>query len=351
MTGKVEIFAAHIGKAGAATALIDQFNSSSEGFTLINQCAQTTAAVASVLSITAITPGLMPFVSTSAHILAGTTTLLKIVADSQTTKGFKWGDVASLFGNVVGVVASVTLLAGTTVGAVPLAGFAILAGGAALINSNVAENLYNNVLKPLWDNNFKDQPNATYDNHWISPDLKIVPLSQIQSHYENNIAMVVWDPATDDISVGAVPWDKRDNPNGQSLSDQEAVEVPLPFEPADCPPPPPPPPPPPAPEPEGGGGDGAGGSVAPVGGGGFGDGGVGSAGAGAGGSGGSGGGAGVGAGGGGSSGGGASQGISLESINDVPQPNPPEHREPFDPEPDDNDDRKDDYNCSQDNYN
>lgn len=259
MTKTVEIFAAHVGKGVAATALVDQYNTNKTGFSLINQCAQTSAAVASVASITTITTGFMPFLSLSAHVLPGTTTLLKIVAEFNTDDGPDRGDILNLVGNVAGVVGSIVLLGGITAGATPLAFAAITIGGFSILNSDVAKSLYDAVILPFWEKNFKDQPNATYPDHWIAPDLKLVPLSEIQTYYENNIAMVMWDPATDAISIGKLPWEQA-----QAADSVGESEIALPagvLVPATCLPPPTPdiePDPAPedssGPEPAGGGG-------------------------------------------------------------------------------------------------
>lgn len=77
----------------------------------------------------------MPFVSGTAHLFAGTTTLLKIMADSKTEKGFDQGDLLTLTGNVAGVIGSVILLGGITAGAAPLAVAAILIEGATILTS------------------------------------------------------------------------------------------------------------------------------------------------------------------------------------------------------------------------
>jgi len=254
MSKKIEIFAAHIGKGEAATALADQFNTNRKGFHLINQCAQTVATVTSISSITAVTPGFMPFVSGTAHVLAGTTTFLKIMADSNTEEGFDPGDLLTLTGNVAGVIGSVILLGGLRAGATPLAVAAILLGGASILTSDVAKNFLKNVITPFWEKNFKDTPDASYTEHWIAPDLKLASLAEIQASYENKIGMVVWDPATDEVTVASIPWEKRENPSGEELIAQGAAPIGvLPLIAPTCRPPEPP-----APEPEVGEGSNAG---------------------------------------------------------------------------------------------
>jgi hypothetical protein len=225
MSTKIEIFAAHIGKGAAATALADQFNTNEKGFTLINQCAQTIATVTSISSITAVTPGFMPFVSGTAHVFAGTTTFLKIIAESQTEEGFDPGDLLTLTGNVAGVIGSVILLGGLTAGTAPLALAAIVIGGATVLTSDVAKNFLKTVIIPFWEKNFKETPGASYTDHWIAPDLKLASLAEIQASYENKIGMVVWDPATDEVTVASVPWDKRESPGGEESNAQGASPI------------------------------------------------------------------------------------------------------------------------------
>lgn len=63
--------------------------------------------------------------------------------------------------------------------------------------------------------------------------------------------MVVWDPATDGVTIASVPWDKRESPGGEDPNAQEAAPIGvLPLTAPTCPPPPPPVPEP-EPEPQG----------------------------------------------------------------------------------------------------
>ena len=123
MTNRVEIFVAmvdRVGKpgfqAGAASAIHDQFNTDKEGFSLVVQIAQTTTAVASVLSVTRMTAGAVPFINIVTNSLAGTVTFLKIVAEYRENQKLNYGDVVSLVGNVAGVVAGFALLSGAPPG-------------------------------------------------------------------------------------------------------------------------------------------------------------------------------------------------------------------------------------------
>ncbi|MFJ3485867.1 hypothetical protein ACIPL1_21105 [Pseudomonas sp. NPDC090202] len=169
MSKKIEIFAAHIGKGSAATALADQFKTNEKGFHLINQCAQTVATVTSIFSITAVTPGFMPFVSGTAHVFAGTATFLKIIAESKTEEGFDPGDLLTLTGNVAGVIGSVVLLGGITAGATPLALAAILIGGLSVLNSEVAKKFFKNVIVPFWEKKLQRHPRCELHRSLDSP--------------------------------------------------------------------------------------------------------------------------------------------------------------------------------------
>lgn len=67
MTNRVEIFVAivdRVGKpgfqAGAASAIHDQFKTNKDGFSLVVQGAQTSTAIASVLSVGMMTAGAAP---------------------------------------------------------------------------------------------------------------------------------------------------------------------------------------------------------------------------------------------------------------------------------------------------
>ncbi|MDD2150858.1 hypothetical protein NPS52_09440 [Pseudomonas putida] len=89
-----------VNNAGAAAAIHDQFNSDKTGFSLVIQAAQTTTAIASVISITHFAVGAVPFINIVTNTLSGTVTFLKIAADFKEGAEIKRGDVISLAGNV-----------------------------------------------------------------------------------------------------------------------------------------------------------------------------------------------------------------------------------------------------------
>lgn len=185
-----------VGAAAAGTSLIDQYNSDKKGFALVNQSAQTGAAVAGVISIVKLTAGFTPFLNIKTNTLAATTVFLKITAQYRTDKSFETGDILSLVGNVAGVVGSVILLTGAAQASLPFVAMGIGANVAGIVLSDVATKLYAALLKPLWERHFRANPKSAYPTYWVAPDLKLVSLAQIDSLYGNRIAVNQWDPST-----------------------------------------------------------------------------------------------------------------------------------------------------------
>jgi hypothetical protein len=211
-----------VSDVAASAALIDQFNSNEEGFALVNQSAQTAASVANVVSITAITAGFIPFVSINANVFAGTLTFLKISADLKAGKPLSPGDAFALLGNVAGIVAGGLILAGTAIGVGAVGGIAIFAGVGSIVNTAVAKSVFEKFIQPLWDKYFKDTPEATYSDHWVSPDLQLLPRARIISDHNGRIAEIVWDPATNALSLSSteIPPD-LEPPNVQPVTPVE----------------------------------------------------------------------------------------------------------------------------------
>ncbi|MFJ2545630.1 hypothetical protein ACIOVF_04075 [Pseudomonas sp. NPDC087612] len=208
MSGKMDIFIGVVDKpaatGGAATSLVDQFNSNKNGFQLINQNAQTAATVTGVISVTAMTNGFVPFLNVTTNTFAATTTFLKVTADFKEGKPIQPGDVLSLVGNVVGIAASITIMA-TAVGTAGLllTGIAVTVNVLGMINSDAVKNLYKATVQPLWNRYFKDNPAASYPDYWVAPDLKLATLAEIQSVYANKIAANHWDPRTNQVGLGS----------------------------------------------------------------------------------------------------------------------------------------------------
>lgn len=217
MTRTVEILVAVVSKAegpvaGAAgsTLIIDQYNADMKGFELVNQSAQIGAAVASVLSITNLTAGFVPFLNVNTNLLAGTTTFLKIVADYKTNNEFKKGDVIALVGNVAGVVAGITLMAGMTSVGTLFAGAALTANLFGVLSSDTVQNLYQSVAASVIDF-FHENNSADAPNYWVAPDLKVVSWREIANNYSSRIAVANWTPESNSVVVGSVVFDAEDS--------------------------------------------------------------------------------------------------------------------------------------------
>ncbi|MDZ3996247.1 hypothetical protein [Pseudomonas sp. Teo4] len=206
MTNRIEIFVGmvdRVGKpgsqAGAAAAVHDQFKTDQKGFSLIVQSTQTGAAVASVLSVTQMTAGSVPFINIATNTLAGTVTFLKIVAEYKSDAKLNHGDVISLVGNAAGVVASFALLAA----APGVAGFfTAVAIGATLFgvyNSELAKNIHDNAIVPIVNalkkHNITNEPAISL----LAPDLTITDPNRIKSHFGGIIKVITWNPKTSAI--------------------------------------------------------------------------------------------------------------------------------------------------------
>lgn len=204
--GVVEKVSGPVSKGGATSALVDQFNTDRTGFTLVNQTAQTGAAVAGVISVTKLTVGFVPFLNISTNTMTGTTTFLKIVAEYKSGEAFKSGDYISLIGNVAGVVAGFALLGG----AIGLAGgFTAVAIGTTLFgvyDSGLAQSIYNNLISPVLQALKSEEINYYGDAVWVAPDLKLVSVSRISADYTNLIAAVKWDPNTNSVTLDSTDF-------------------------------------------------------------------------------------------------------------------------------------------------
>ncbi|MGC7837082.1 hypothetical protein ACPZMI_01200 [Pseudomonas wayambapalatensis] len=207
MARSVEIILGYVdtpvGAGAAASSLIDQYNSDKKGFSLVNQSAQTGAAVASVTSIVRLTAGFTPFLNIKTNTLAATTVLLKITAEYRQDQKFDSGDVLSLVGNVAGVVGSVALLAGSGPVAVVLTGVGVFTNVAGVVGSDAAKNLYDSLLSPVLEKYFVADPGVAYPDYWVAPDLTLASLGQISAAYSGRIAVSNWDPDTQVVLLGS----------------------------------------------------------------------------------------------------------------------------------------------------
>lgn len=211
MTGKVEIIVGLVDKAdksatglNAATSLVDLYNTDKGGFVLVNQSAQTgVAVVAAVTSIVQLTKGLVPFVNLSTNTVAGTMVFLKITAEYRQEGTFKTSDVVSLVGNVAGVVAGFTLLAGAAPAASLFAAVGIGASVYGIVTSGALKKLFDSTILPVWNQYFKTTPEAVYLEHWVAPDLTLVTLADIIALHGNRIAVNHWDPTTNEVTLSS----------------------------------------------------------------------------------------------------------------------------------------------------
>ncbi|KAB0501771.1 hypothetical protein [Pseudomonas moorei] len=81
-------------------------------------------------SVTKLAGPYVPIVSIPANMVAGTITFLKIGVDVRNGKGFSYGDVISLIGNVAGVIAVFAVLVEAPFIVI---GTASVVGGAPLV--------------------------------------------------------------------------------------------------------------------------------------------------------------------------------------------------------------------------
>lgn len=194
---------APVAAGAAATSIADQYDSDKSGFDLVNQSAQTGAAVAGVTSIVKLTAGFTPFLNIKTNTLAATTVLLKITARYKTKQEFETGDVLSLIGNVAGIVGGITLLAGASSAAVAFTAVGVGANAFGVFNSDVAKKLYHSAIIPVLEKYFVADTNAVFPDYWVAPDLTLASLNQIIASYSGGIAVSQWNPDTHDVSLGS----------------------------------------------------------------------------------------------------------------------------------------------------
>ncbi len=194
---------APVSVGAASTSIVDQYNSDKTGFALVNQSAQTGAAVAGVTSIVKLTTGFTPFLNIKTNTLAATTVLLKITAEYQTDQKFDMGDVLSLVGNVAGIIGSITLLAGAGPTAAVFTGIGVVANVAGIVRSDAVGKLYESTVAPILGKYFVSDKSAVYPEYWVAPDLTLASLDQIIASYSGSIAVSQWNPDTQDVSLGS----------------------------------------------------------------------------------------------------------------------------------------------------
>ncbi|MDD2075349.1 hypothetical protein NPS45_16160, partial [Pseudomonas putida] len=168
------------------------------------QTAQTTTAIASVVSVTHLPIGAVPFINIVTNTLSGTVTFLKVAADLKEGAKIKSGDVISLASNVAGIVASFAILAGAPL----IAGGATVVGVTAtlysIFNSDLAKAAYDK-MAPLFTS-LLSQGNLTgFTAPRIAPDFTLASPDQILSTHQGMITTVNWNPDSSEISLGTEP--------------------------------------------------------------------------------------------------------------------------------------------------
>lgn len=190
-----------VNNAGAAAAIHDQFNSDKTGFSLVIQTAQTTTAIASIVSITHFAVGTVPFINIVTNTLSGTVTFLKIAADFKEGAVIKRGDVISLIGNVAGIVASFAILAGAPFIAGGATVFGISATVYSIVSSDLAEATYDK-MAPLFTSLSNQGDLTGLDAPQIAPDFTFASPEQILSTHQGMITTVNWNPGSSEITLG-----------------------------------------------------------------------------------------------------------------------------------------------------
>lgn len=208
MSSRIELIVAVIDKtakpvnnAGAAAAIHDQFNSDKTGFSLVIQTAQTTTAIASVVSITHFPVGAVPFINIVTNTLSGTVTFLKIAADLKEGVKIKRGDVISLAGSVAGIVAAFAILAGAPIVAGGATAFGISATLYSIVSSDLAKAAYDK-MAPLFTSLLNQGDLTGSDVPRIAPDFTLASPDQILSTHQGMITIVNWNPDSSEISLG-----------------------------------------------------------------------------------------------------------------------------------------------------
>jgi S1-C subfamily serine protease len=131
------------GSGSAVDTMIQSSNSGVSNYELVNNSGQVVASVLGLFKI------LAP-IGIQTNVLAGTMTFLKIVVDLKDGKPLNVGDTLNLIGNVAGIVATVTVLAGTS----PVVG--AVAGGVAIAAALTGVVTADNGLKDWTLNQIRD---------------------------------------------------------------------------------------------------------------------------------------------------------------------------------------------------
>jgi hypothetical protein len=152
---------------------------------LVSQTAQTGAVIASVTSVTKLAGPYVPIVSIPANMVAGTITFLKIGVDVRDGKGFSYGDVISLIGNVAGVIAVFAVLVEApfiVIGTASVVGVAaglysisdsgifkeVLKSAAVFFRDNDLDNYLDYVCATRYEDSAQGNSEVAYGNQMLS---------------------------------------------------------------------------------------------------------------------------------------------------------------------------------------
>lgn len=178
-----------------ANTILDAYNSDPKGFYLINQNGQ---IVASVVSIIKATGGFVPFLNITTNAFAGTLTFLKITIDVKEGREISRGDAVSLAGNVVGVLAALTVLSTAPSVAAAALSASIVASAAGIIYSGPVQQLlqstgqaiYSSIVRPIWNRYFEHSPSAHYPELWIAPNRSLASPEEIKKSHHGKVLAI-----------------------------------------------------------------------------------------------------------------------------------------------------------------
>lgn len=176
--------------ASSASGLVDAFNANPSSFALVNQYSQTAATIASVVSV-AIEASPVAFLNVATNTFAGATVFLKIVADVNSGKSINVGDVYGLVSNVAAVAVTLTVMA-TGGAALTVVTVGILASAGSFISSDVVQNIFKQLIDPLWLKYYKDQPSATYKDRIVAAQLTYATQQEYINNHQGKRLVCTW---------------------------------------------------------------------------------------------------------------------------------------------------------------
>lgn len=185
-------------KFGAVTTLISQFTENKDGFELVQQIGGTTTVIGTILEMTTPLRDSTPIFSIPTNTFAGTVTLLKIVADIKEGHAVNAGDVISLLGNAAGIALPIAVLVGASapvVGVIyTISTVVTVLGIIDFANSDFINGIRKGFLDKVWNNNFRDNPSATYSDYYIAPDATLASREEITLTYKDQVVSCQWNP-------------------------------------------------------------------------------------------------------------------------------------------------------------